>query len=1181
MRLTALCVCGTLLAFSFLSWTKGDSDEGNLEFGGFEPCAATMRPEGPCRQEQDASTCPYLFSVPPLTFHLPKQLRELENIVEEVQKLKDTVDELRMMCTDCTVRKTDVACSGLTERERGNLNVGIDGYEDERKRLEEGQSEVRPNDFNNSSQTKQDKEEHIVKGDDVLENNNFEEREKESLESERPIDRVVIKDERKVQPVLKKEGTTEGGRAKGKEKSKPAAVPTAGASDRKMDVVIKKMVGKQGKGVDMDRRKGKNGKGHSTGDQGNRLETEREKKILKDKTEDSGHPVWRDVKPGAENRTKNFEERGRDGIKMSKNPDKHTNKEREGLRQERKKEMEKGAKTAERNNKKPKQTESIRGMEKTIKEGVKEDVRPTEKEIKKGGGQMVQSVQRDSDGELALRKITERTDFASITPTASAMTSSPSHRPEDLVKAISLASSPPLPSSYSHSISRISQELTTSVEGIRIERTDLETAAISKQPGAEDFMTVGSPTTTTATTVASSTLSSSGQVPSTFARYVSTTGTSPEKSHHHRVASTVAQATFTTSNENFIVGSQQTGLTDHSTANKESKYNPNTNLGNKLLTHNRSVSSNQPASKPEVKSNLTKNNDQPGETPLPDQKNNYGPKGKAPSHQPITNQTLEPGETKPGILTTHRNQHSTLNPKLQDTERISDPNQVVNRTLDLDKTLASKQRPLSHQTAQVVDPKDSDEDRLTKILNIAQDSEPEERPVYSADINMSGGSQEIAENMRREDKPESDENQKFSDYFTTSNQPNSVQEATTVILKNPEKNPVLETEFEMYASFGTEFTPHHDPKRLLHQPVKSGYDKKQTSFTSPNHPHPTTDQQGLKPELDQMNQEFTTLQSGQISVPTTTSVLHEIFQAGADKTFGSFLTQGPPTQPMAKSGATSAQKSEPSLEVEPSLETETDSVLPRIFTTTSGYLQNVQTDSPPTSGPVKLIAGVTHSAGGAEFNAREIISLEPNSFGSGPFPQHHTLSEGVTTIPNSRVTSDPWPQTATQTPSIQMTTKPNRVVLRTLPSNAPARVFRPTEPKQVSSGDARQQVNFPHKLEETRHRKTPDPDKNMFIPAPSSRAQMTSTISPQLSSTKPAVSGPELMGPEVSTASTRELRVKINQVAAFFNNSVSSNGRHPDPDRHSKVLLEGKQGGGWPDDKLPSAAQGKIICFGY
>lgn len=1193
MRLTALCVCGTLLAFSGLSWTAVDSDEENLlDFGGFGPCAVTMRPEGPCRQERDEGSCPYLFSVPPLTFHLPKRLRELENIVEEVQKLKDSVDELRMMCADCTVRQTDVACAGQTERERENLHVGTDGYENERKRLEKGQSEVVPKDFHNGSQTKQSKDEHLVAGDAVLEKNILEEKGRNDWESERSRDRTVINDERKAQPEVNEEGKTEGGREKGKEKSKPTAVPAGDESDRITDLVIKKMVEKQNQGVDTDRRKGENGNGLSPGGRGDSLETESERKIMTDKTEDSDLPVWRDVTQEAEKRAKTEEERGHDGIKMSKNPDKHTNKEREGLTQEGKKEIEKGAKTAERNNKKAKQTESIRGMEKTIKEGVKEDVRQTEKEIKTEGGQVDQSVQRDSDGELALRKVTERTDFASIAPTASAMTSPPSHSPEDLVRAFSLASSPPLPSS--HSISSVSQGMTTSVDGTHIERTDLETAVMPERPGAEEnFMTVGSPTTTTATTDALSAPSSSGQIPGSVAGSVSTTRTSPEESTRLQVASTVPPATFTTSIENLDAGSLQTGLAGHSTASQEPSLMPNTNAGNKLSTGEGSVSGNRPASKPEMKPNLPKNKDHPAGAPLSDEQNNHGPKQKPPHHQPMTKQTPQPGKTKPDILMTHQNQNSTLEPKSHDAERITDPNLSVNRRLNPDESFSSTQKPLSHQT--VIDAADSSEDRLTEILNIAQDSKPEERPVYSVEIDTTGGAQETQKNMRSEGKPAADENQKLNHHLAkvveseeqseireaTSHKPKNIQRTTTGL---PQKHPSLETEFEQDSSFGTEFTPEHGPTRLQDQPAKADNnvpDRQQTGSTSQNHPDLPTDQGGLKLEPDQTDLEFTSLQTEQIPVPTTISVLHEIFQAGADKPSRPVLTKGSPTRPVAKPGATSVQKSEPSLEVEPSLKTEADSIPPHISTTSSGYPQKVQTDSAPTSGPVKLITDVTHSAGGAEFNAREIISLEPNSFGSGPFPRHHTLSDGVTTSPNSRATSDPWPQTATQTPSIQMTTRPNRIMLSILPSDAPASDLRPTEQKQVSSGDKSLQNNFPRKLEETRHRNTPDPDRKMFLPAPSPRAQMTSTISPQLSSTKPAVSGPELMGPALSTASTRELRVKINQVAAFFNNSVSPNGRHPDPDRHPKVLLEGKQGRGWPDGKLPSTTQGKIISFQY
>lgn len=1194
MRLTALCVCGTLLAFSSLSWTTVESDEENLlEFGGFGPCAVTMRPEGPCRPEQDESTCPYLFSVPPLTFHLPKKLRELENIVEEVQKLKDSVDELRMMCADCTVRQTDAACGGQTERELENRNVGMDVYEGEGKRLKEGQGEG-PKDLNNSSQTKEYKVEHIVKGDSAMEKTVFEEREKNLWEAERPSDGAVVKYERKVQPGIPKDGKTDGGRAKGKEKSKPAAVPTGGESVRRMDAGIQKMSEKENKGVDTDR-KGKPGKGHSMEERGDRLETQRERKLMEEKTENSGHPVWRDVTQEAEKRTKN-EDRGRDGIKMSKNPDKHTNKEREGFRQERRKEMEKGAKTPERNNKKPKQTESIRGMEKTIKEGLEEDVRQTEKEIKPGGGHTVQSVQGDSDGELALRKGTERTDFAFAT--ASTMTSPPG---EGLFEDVSLASSSLLLSSHSLLISSSSQGMTTSVDGMHIRETEPEAAVISERPGAEDnLLSVGSPTTTTAD--ARSTLSSSAQIPINFAGFVSTTTTSPEESSQPRVASTEAPATFTTSHQNLHIGSLQTGLADHSTANKESNMVPNRNPGNKLLTGKGSASSERPTSQPEVNPNLTKNNDQPGKSLLSNENinannrpNNHGPKQKPPNYPPIPNKTTEPGKTKPDILMTQQNQNDTLKPKSHDAEQITNPNPLVDKMLNPQKAFPSTQRPFSHQTLQVIDATDPGEDHLTEILNIAHESNPEERPVYSVEIDASGGAQKNHEKTRLNKKPKSEENQKLNPVFTksieletkiheaTSRQPDNIQKATG-LLENPEKNPSFETDLEKVSSFGTEFTPDHGPTRDQDQPAKSGHhipDQQQTGSISQNSPELMTKQQDPTPEPDQINQEFTTLPSEQISFTTTTSAMHTIFQAGADKTSRPLLTKMPPTQSIAMPGATSVQKSEPSLEVKPSLEMETDSLPPHISTATSGHLQKVQADSPTTSGPVKLITDVSHSAGGAEFNAPEIISVEPNSLGSEAFPQHATLSEDITTIPNSKIASDPWQQTATHTPSIQMTARPNRFTLRTLPSNAPASVPGPTEPQQGSRADSSSPVNFPHNLEETRHRKNPDLETKKFISAPLPRAQTTSTISPHLSSTKPAVSGPELVDPEVSTASTRELRVKINQVAAFFNNSVSPNGRHPDPDRHPKVLLEDKPGRGWPDGKQPSASQGKIINFGY
>ncbi|XP_061750183.1 uncharacterized protein LOC133549083 [Nerophis ophidion] len=96
MRLTALCVCGTLLAFSSLSWTSLGDTPGTA---GLNPCVAALTADGPCGPEQ--AWCPYVLNLPPLTVHLPEKLRELEAMVKELQILKDDVEELRKMCGDC------------------------------------------------------------------------------------------------------------------------------------------------------------------------------------------------------------------------------------------------------------------------------------------------------------------------------------------------------------------------------------------------------------------------------------------------------------------------------------------------------------------------------------------------------------------------------------------------------------------------------------------------------------------------------------------------------------------------------------------------------------------------------------------------------------------------------------------------------------------------------------------------------------------------------------------------------------------------------------------------------------------------------------------------------------------------------------------------------------------------
>ncbi|XP_034390532.1 fibroleukin-like [Cyclopterus lumpus] len=164
MRLPALCICGTLLALSSLSATIADDDEGELLVDhGFGPCAATLRPEGPCRPGQDESMCPFLFSLPPLTLYLPKQLRELDKIVKDLQKLKDNVDQLRKMCVDCTVSQTVNECGRQGEGEHVKLNEGTARHRDETNWLNE-RNPKKPNDFSQEFTIVRDCSDHLLRG---------------------------------------------------------------------------------------------------------------------------------------------------------------------------------------------------------------------------------------------------------------------------------------------------------------------------------------------------------------------------------------------------------------------------------------------------------------------------------------------------------------------------------------------------------------------------------------------------------------------------------------------------------------------------------------------------------------------------------------------------------------------------------------------------------------------------------------------------------------------------------------------------------------------------------------------------------------------------------------------------------------------------------------------------------
>ncbi|XP_041692406.1 fibroleukin-like, partial [Coregonus clupeaformis] len=114
MRLAVLCMCGTLLAISMTPGNYANPSEGTFQWGTESgSCLVTLKPAGKCGGEGiEEDACPYRFILPPLDIMLPWQLRELERTVKEVQRLKETVEQLKRACMECKMSQRE------RERER-------------------------------------------------------------------------------------------------------------------------------------------------------------------------------------------------------------------------------------------------------------------------------------------------------------------------------------------------------------------------------------------------------------------------------------------------------------------------------------------------------------------------------------------------------------------------------------------------------------------------------------------------------------------------------------------------------------------------------------------------------------------------------------------------------------------------------------------------------------------------------------------------------------------------------------------------------------------------------------------------------------------------------------------------------------------------------------------------------
>ncbi|XP_036961759.1 mucin-2-like [Acanthopagrus latus] len=830
MRLTALCICGTLLAFTSLSWTTVDSDEGDLlEYDGFGPCAATLRAEGPCRHGQDETTCPYLFSMPPLTVYLPKQLSELEKIVEDLQKLKDNVDELRRMCADCTVSQTERECGRQSEREHEKLNEkGTERRKDERNSPNERNPE-RLKEFRQECGTDRLKPGKSMKGDgdtDSRKRTTLEEKGRKRWETERESNKGVIKeneDEETRKAVAENDGKTQREGAKGKDELGQAKVPTAGGNERIVDIVREKVVERNNKERETDRNEEKGGRGISKGDQEDMLESGKERRITtniknKEKKEESDRHVWRDKTKEAERNTQTEEDGGSDGIKMSVDLGEHTNKEQEQNREERKKEMERGIKV-DRNNEKPKQTESIgrAEKEKTIKEGAVEE--EEEREIKTEVGKTVQSVQRDSDGELSSSKPIERTDFVSIRPTPHfTMTVAPRHDFKDSNEAETFTSSlpsPPASSSTSRLLTGVDQEMTITAGGLTTQSKGLGAAGNSEHPRSNAEAGVR----TTSRPAITATVGTLGgpvqQITRAASRVTSTTSARPGAGLQGRVSSTMVTATTTTPHQNLYTTTFP-GVAGRSRWTAKKNISSNTKTGVKPLPGRgpKPGENHKPAIKPEVDRRLKKpkNDRKPDQAPLPDKKTKHDQKQR-PSHQkPTTDQRSNPDKGPKRDQIPKPDQRPPTDNLPTDQSRNNIPTPKLDQEDTTDQNQLPVQRPTSHQRPETLNRTGSDKGpRTDQDPEIPSNNQNSKKPLHPLKTDKLDQEQKPHKKTKSEEKTNPDQRSTINQYVPSAQEPEPERTKTASFTPKPEQNPVR----EVFENPGENPSP--DPKSVQHE----------------------------------------------------------------------------------------------------------------------------------------------------------------------------------------------------------------------------------------------------------------------------------------------------------------------------------------------------------------------------
>lgn len=1099
--------------------------------------------------------------------------------MKDLQKLKDNVDQLRKMCTDCTVSQSERECERQRERENEKLNEETGGHGYNKNWMNERNLE-KLNKFRHESKTDNEKvdinTEKILEedGDTDSENRpNLEESERKKYEAER----VNTKENEKEDTLKKgaeKDGKTPTEWTKRKNTLGLAKVPAAGGKESRADMANKKVDEKNNKETERDKNKEKVGKGDKVVS-GKKADTNIKNR---DKTQENDRHVRQDETKETGKKTQIEVDRESDGIKMSEENDEHTD---EDHGEERKKEMEKGVKT-EQNNEKSKDIESTERTEreKTIKEGVvqRED-RETGKEIKITVENTVQTVQRDGDGELASVKATERPDFVSISP---APILAPKLDSMDSNKATFSSFLPFTPLSVS-----TLNVVTDLNHGNYYEQSTQQTIkagiAEHQHPDAKTgFRTASRPTSDTM-----STLGGPGQqITRATARFTSTANGRPAAGFQGPSPEGLTTATITPSHNLYTTTFPGVPVRSRWVAKKNITLNAKTVIKPLPGRGPKPGENLKPRIKPEVaqKAKHPKNDRKPDLASLPDKKTKHEQKQNPIQQKPPNSQKSKPGkETKhvetskpdqkalPHNITTIQKLKNDQMPKLDQARKTGQsklPNQKPN---SLSRPPVQKSTSEGTVTSNTFG---SDKDPLSdkrsaEIPIINQNSKPNKNLQHPLKTGRPNQKPEIKTKSEEKRKPNQKPEpiQRFTpvqEFDSVNPTPKPNQESVTKLKDNekPSPGPKNKEDSNTRQTITLDPKPEHSQKiPKINQKPKSKLNQSDPELVTDRNTKPN-----VRPKLGQALKTNKGLKTSDQMPNFSPKIVPESNKTAKTKPPP---RHRPPGRPVLKPGATAAQSPKPALHPKPSPKANSDLDLPHITMTTSGSIQNAQTDMLPTSGPTRQAADVTQSPGDTKFSQsiKKTATLGPktyNSLESGSFPYAHL--EDFATSTNSRMTSDQGPQTASQPSSSPVTRRPNNGIFSSvIPNTSP----EPTEPNLVSNTHSSSQA-----MEKISPSSTSDP-----VPAHSSQ---TTSVRPELRSTIPDISGSKPPEAEFSTASPRELRVKINQVAALLNNSLTP--KRAPLDSHPKEDPEDNQGGNRPDgtDSKPptrTSSKGKSVSF--